>query len=179
MAAAPVVVIADTTVLSNFAAAGCLSLLHELLGEVYISTEVYAEVQDGLANGYLFYAGIDAHVHPLAADGWLRLTSLEGDAERRLFGNLPRSLHPGEASCLAVAALRGWALLSDDERARKAAGTLGVLVSGTLGVLVMAVRGGLLTLSEANALLGRMIRAGFRAPVSDLVDLVERPAALE
>jgi len=172
-------VIANTTILSNFAAVGRLDLLRDLLGEVYLTTEVYAEIQDGLAEGCDFYAGIEAFLHPLAADGWLKLTSLEGDDERRLFGRLPKALHHGEASCLAIAAVRDWALLSDDDRARKAAGDLGVIVSGTLGALTMAVRTGVLTLTEANVLLTRMIRAGYRSPFSNLVELMDKPGALE
>ena len=172
-------VIANTTILSNFAAVGRLDLLRDLLGEVYLTTEVYAEIQDGLAEGCDFYAGIEAFLHPLAADGWLKLTSLEGDDERRLFGRLPKALHHGEASCLAIATVRGWALLSDDDRARKAAGDLGVIVSGALGALTMSVRAGLLTLTEANALLSRMIQAGYRSPYSNLVELMDKPGALE
>jgi predicted nucleic acid-binding protein len=172
-------VIANTTILSNFASVSRLDLLRDLLGEVYITTEVYTEIQDGLAEGCDFYAGIETLLHPLAADGWLKLTSLEGDDERRLFGRLPKALHHGEASCLAIAAVRGWALLSDDDRARKVAGNLKVVVSGTLGVLAMSVRAGLLTLTEANALLTRMIRAGYRTPYSNLVELVDKPSALE
>ncbi len=167
-------VIANTTILSNFAAVGRLDLLRDLLGEVYTTTEVYAEIQDSLAEGCDFYAGIEAHLYPLAADGWLKLTSLEGDDERRLFGRLPKALHHGKASCLAIAAVRGWALLSDDDRARKAAGNLNLLVSGTLGALTMAVRAGLLTLIEANALLTRMIQVGYRSPYGNLVELMDK-----
>jgi predicted nucleic acid-binding protein len=41
-------VIANTTIVSNFAAVGQLGLLRDVLGRVFISTEVYAEIQDGL-----------------------------------------------------------------------------------------------------------------------------------
>jgi predicted nucleic acid-binding protein len=99
-------VIANTTIISNFAVAGRLDLLHQVLGRVFISTEVYAEIQDGLSADSVFYVGIEHHIHPFAPDGWLRLTTLEGDAELRLFGELPDALHRGEASCLAVAAHR-------------------------------------------------------------------------
>jgi predicted nucleic acid-binding protein len=54
-----------------------------------------------------------------------------------------------------------------------------VVVSGTLGVLAMSVRAGLVTLTEANALLMRMIRAGYRSPYSNLVELMDKPGALE
>ena len=51
-------VISNTTVISNFAAINQLELLRQLYGTVYLPTEVYAEIQAGLEEGYLFY-------HPL------------------------------------------------------------------------------------------------------------------
>jgi len=62
-------VIANTTIISNFAAVGRLDILRDLLGQVYITTDVYAEIQDGLIEGYDFYAGIESHIHPLSLDG--------------------------------------------------------------------------------------------------------------
>jgi predicted nucleic acid-binding protein len=165
-------VIANTTNLSNFAAAGRLDVLRHLLGELHISTDVYAEIQDGLAEGFLFYAGLDAHIHPFAADGWLRLTSPEGDDELGLLNRFPASLHRGEASCLAIAAHRGWALLTDDARARQAAQELNVTFSGTLGLLVQAVKASVFLLDEADALLNQMIRAGYRSPFTSLAELL-------
>jgi len=164
-------VIANTTVISNFAAVDRLDVLHSLLGEVHISTDVYAEIQDGLSEGFNFYAGIESHIHPLTPGGWLRLASMD-DEELRLFSQLPEALHRGEASCLAIAAKRGWAFLTDDARARKAAQELKVTHSGTLGVLVQAVKAGLLPSGEANSLLDRMIQAGYRSPFTTLAELL-------
>jgi predicted nucleic acid-binding protein len=164
-------VIANTTIISNFAAVGRLDVLRDLLGEVYISTEVYAEIQDGRTEGYDFYGGIEAHIHPLAPGGWLHLTSFQGDEELRLFNNLPPVLHRGEASSLAIAAQRGWAILTDDARARQAARELGVRLSGTLGVLIQAIKADLLSVDEANQLLGQMVELGYRSPYDDLTEL--------
>ncbi len=47
-------VIANTTIISNFAAMGRLDILRDLLGQLYITTDVYAEIQDGLIEGYDF-----------------------------------------------------------------------------------------------------------------------------
>jgi predicted nucleic acid-binding protein len=57
-------VIANTTIISNFAAVGQLGLLRDVPGRVFISTEVYAEIQDGLAADSGFYAGIGAACSP-------------------------------------------------------------------------------------------------------------------
>ena len=47
-------VIANTTIISNFAAVGKLELLHTLWSIVYISDQVYNEIQDGLLQGYSY-----------------------------------------------------------------------------------------------------------------------------
>ncbi len=163
-------VIANTTIISNFAAVGRLDVLRNLLGRLYITTDVFAEIQDGMAEGYDFYAGIESQIHPLPPDGWLHLTSLDGDEELRFFSRLPSALNRGEASCLAVASLRGWAFLTDDARARAAARECKVLVSGTLGILSKAVETELLSMDQADMLLNGMIQAGY-PPYSSLVEL--------
>jgi predicted nucleic acid-binding protein len=48
-------IISNTTVLSNFAAIDALEKLRELYDEVYLSTEVYKEIERGLEEGYVFY----------------------------------------------------------------------------------------------------------------------------
>jgi predicted nucleic acid-binding protein len=132
--------IANTTIISNFASVGRLDILRDLLGQLFITTEGYAEIQDGLAEGYEFYVGIESHMNPLAPDGWLHLTSLQDEEELRLFSNMPAALHRGEASSLAVAVRRGMAFLTDDARARAAARDLHIPVSGTLGILVCTIK---------------------------------------
>jgi predicted nucleic acid-binding protein len=82
-------------------------------------------------------------VHPLAEDGWLRLTGMRDEEELRTFGAVPRSLHGGEAACLAIALRRGWTLVTDDRAVRVEAAGLEVRVSGSIGCLVMAVERGL------------------------------------
>lgn len=165
-------VIANTTVISNLATVGRLDLLRDLLGKVYISTDVYAEIQDGLAEGCDFYAGIGSLIYPLTPSGWLCLTALSSDDELRVFGRLPTALHRGEASCLAIAEQRGRAFLTDDARARKVAQERNIITSGTLGVLVQAIKTELLPLDEANSLLERMIQAGYRSPYNNLAELL-------
>ena len=141
-------VIANTTVISNFAGIGRLDLLRQLYGNLYISAEVYEEIQTGIEEGYRFYATIPQLVHPLAAEGWIQLTGLAHEAELRPFSGLPSRLHRGEASCLAVAHNRGWLLLTDDRAARDEASRLGVRLSGSVGCLVLAVEHGLCTLQQ-------------------------------
>jgi len=111
--------IANTTVISNFAAIGQLDLLHRLFKRLYISTEVYEEIRAGLEEGYEFYTSVERVVRPLFEAGWIELTTMSGEAELRLFGTIPSKLHRGEASSLAIAKERGWLFLSDDTAARQ------------------------------------------------------------
>lgn len=165
-------VIANTTVISNFASIGQLELLQPLYTTLYISTEVYVEVLDGIDEGYSFYAGIGSVLHPFSDSGWIHLTSVTGHEELRLFGAMPAHLHPGEASCIAISHYRGWQFLTDDLAARRFANNLGVRVSGTLGCLVLATERSLCGLGQANGWLTQMIRHGFRSPVLDLARLL-------
>jgi len=164
--------IANTTVISNFAAVGRLDVLRSLLGQVRISTDVYAEIQDGRAEGCDFYDDIESCIHPLTPDGWLHLTTPTGDDELRLLGQLSSALHRGEATCLVIATHRGWAFLTDDALARKTARKLNVTTSGTLGILSQAIKANLISLDEANALLRQMIEAGYRSPHGNLAELL-------
>jgi len=95
--------IANTTVLSNFARVGRIDLLRAVLANLYIPTEVYAEIQAGLEEGYAFLSQVEAAISPLFEDGWIVLVALEGDAEFSLFGQISDNLHPGEAACLTIA----------------------------------------------------------------------------
>jgi hypothetical protein len=165
-------VIANTTVISNFAAVGRLDLIRGLLIEVCISTDVYGEIQDGITEGIEYYTGIEDHIYPFTLDGWLHLCPIQGDEELRLFNQLPAALHRGEASCLAIAAQRGWAFITDDSRARKAARALGISISGTLGLLIEAVKIDLLSASEADRLLDMMIALGYRSPHGTVSELL-------
>ena len=167
-------VISNTTVLANFAAIDALDSLQNLFGEVFLSTEVYQEIQRGLEEGYAFYSGIEKVLYPVNEAGWLRLTSLSTEHEVMIFSGLPGQLHAGEASCLAIAQQRSWLFLTDDKAARRQAVKRKVAVSGTLGCLVLGVEGDLWTLEQANEQLARIIDSGFFSPLRDLRELVKK-----
>lgn len=166
-------VISNTTVISNFAATGQLEVLRALYGHVFISTDVYAEIQEGLDEGYAFYGKVTNAVAPPNATGWIRLTGLQTEAELRYLGTLPRRLHKGETSCLAIAKVRDWLLLTDDMAARQEAHRLQIRLSGSLGCLVLAVERELCTLDMANTWLSDMLQQGYRSPVADLTPLMQ------
>lgn len=167
-------VIADTTVLSNFAQLARIEMLRQLFGEVHLAVEVYQEIQAGLEEGYSFYSCVDPILAPAQRDGWLHLTGLTSDEELALFATLPAQLHYGEASCLAIAKRRGWLFLTDDRAARTAAKARQVQVSGTLGCLVSGVERGLWTQPIAQSCLTTLLSLGFYSPTDDLAHLIRQ-----
>lgn len=161
-------IIIDTTVVSNFASIGQLDLLQQLYGSLYLSTEVYDEIERGREEGYRFYEGIEAFIFPFAEEGWLQLTGMINQEELRLFGELPSRLHSGEKSCLAIAYVRDLVVLTDDRAARKEAKRRQIPVSGTIGCLILAVKRDLCTLEQGNVWLNEMIQQGYCSPITNL-----------
>ncbi len=82
-------VIANTTVISNFACIKQLDILRQLHGTIYISVEVYEEIQTGLEEGYNFYAVLNQLIYPLTKSGWIKLTSMIDEQELYLFSEFP------------------------------------------------------------------------------------------
>jgi predicted nucleic acid-binding protein len=101
-------VITNTTTLSNFACIEQLDVLQQLYENINISVEVYGEIQQGLEEGYQFYAPLEKQIYPFEETGWVKLTNMIDEQEFRLLGELPKRLHLGEASSLAIAHHRDW-----------------------------------------------------------------------
>ena len=164
-------VIANTTIISNFASLGTLNLLRLCWPTLHISEQVFTEIQTGLEQGYTFYASIERILFPLAEDGWLKLTSMQTEAERVQYGKQLGKLHHGEASCLAIAHERNWMFLTDDKAARAAGKRLGIPISGTLGSLVRLIKQEQLAFDDAENMLKKLIANGYYAPVTSLSEI--------
>jgi predicted nucleic acid-binding protein len=148
----------DNTVMSNFAAVQRPDLLRLAFGDqLATSQQAFAELQAGVHRGKL----------PDLDWSWLPVWSLEA-MEVPHYHDFLRKLNGGEAACLAMALARRCRILTDDRDARETARRLRIPLSGTLGVLVRLVDIGVLSLDEADALLFRMIAAGYRSPVVSL-----------
>ncbi len=167
-------VIANTTVISNFASVGQLSLLRDLFERVEIPVEVLEEIEQGLDEGYRFYQAVKTVISPPAKSGWIHLTATLTEEELRLRWSLSSALHSGEASCIAIAKQRNWLLLTDDRRARREAKRLAVRTSGSIGCLIAAIEKGLCNVEQANIWLKEMIKFGYYAPVTDLTPFLKR-----
>lgn len=154
-------VLADTTVLSNFAQVGRQDLLRQAFPQLSVPGAVRQELAAGERLGLV----------PAGDWSWLGLVELSV-AENLRAVDLERYLQAGEAACLAVAEARGGLVLTDDSAARRLAGASGLRISGTLGALVRLVRRGVLSLEQADVLLTEMMARGYRSPVQSLRDLL-------
>jgi predicted nucleic acid-binding protein len=159
--------ISNNTVLSNFAVVNKLHLLKDAYEKIFISLEVYEEIDGGIRHKHLF----QKRTKQLADSGeWLLVTGLEGN-EEDLYNKLITQLHPGEASCLAIAINRKWAFMSDDKDARTLASFHKVPLSGTIGVFRYLIKKNFISTKEANDLLEQMIDDGYYSPVPRIEDI--------
>ncbi len=163
-------VILNTTVLSNFASVGALNLIKSLFGMVYTTHEVHEEILRGISRGYQYLEDID---HEMSFDetGWLRVIAIRSNTEHRLMDDLLKRLGMGESSCIAIAKSRKMIFLSDDRTARRIAKENGLRISGTIGILVRCVDKDIISFSESNVILTKMIEKGYRSPVNNLEEL--------
>jgi predicted nucleic acid-binding protein len=106
-----VIALLDNTVLSNFTTVERPDLVRLALGKDAVTSEAaWAELQAGIHIGKL-----------LPQDwSWLPVLSLTED-EKPLYNLLVQRLNAGEASCLAIAATRGYRIFTDDRDARELA----------------------------------------------------------
>ncbi len=151
-------VLLDTTVLTNFALVGLTSILKDLWGDQACTTaEVLEEYTAGVETGKL----------PLVE--WTQLQTIRLSSEEQLFGlqKFPH-LGAGERTCLVLAIVRHATLATDDQLARRTAKLHEIELIGTVGILKACVQSGVLSQLEAQRILEEMIAAGYYSPVLKL-----------
>jgi len=125
-----VIVISDTSAITNLAAIGHLQLLPQLYNQVTIPEAVYRELVD-----------IDPPVPgtlEVQTSCWLEVRQV---ANRKVVERLQNEvrLDPGESEAIALALdLRAELLLIDERRGRAEANRLGLRITGLLGILIEA-----------------------------------------
>lgn len=120
------IVVSDTSAISNLLAIGLEGILLDLFGEVLIPPAVELELMRWHSDLPMFLSV----VVPVRGDLMLSLSSL---------------LDPGETEAISLAVEIGASLLLIDERkGRSEATSLGLKTTGLLGVLLEAKRAGLL-----------------------------------
>jgi predicted nucleic acid-binding protein len=130
-----VIVIADTSVVSNLAIIGKAGLLPKIYGDIMVPTFVWEELQNG------------AKIHPVLdsvlREGWL-LTHVVNNLSA--VEALMLELDEGEAQAIVLAQeLHADLLLMDERHGRRVAERLGLNLTGLLGVLLQAKATGLIT----------------------------------
>lgn len=126
------IVISDTSVITNLAAIQHLPLLTQLYRQVIIPEAVYRELAD-------IDPPVPGTLEAQAAD-WLQVKTVTDLSIVQRLQNQVR-LDPGESEAIALALeLKADLLLIDERRGRAEADRLGVRITGLLGILVEAKR---------------------------------------
>ena len=122
------IVVSNTSPLTNLAAIGQFHLLHDLYGELHIADGVWAELNAG---GYR-WPGRDA----VAAAAWIQRHRVNNPA---LVALLQRDLDRGEAETIALALdLQADLVLLDEREGRRIAQRMGLSMIGVIGILLEA-----------------------------------------
>jgi len=142
-----ILVVADTSFLVNFLALNRMDLLRGLRAYAFhVPNHVVAEVE---------YENQRERLKTAIREGTLTGLEITDPAEIALYAELRQFLGDGESACLAVAATRRWVIATDEKRRlrREIFGRLGEeYLLNTPGAIVAALRAGILTVPEAEAI---------------------------
>lgn len=165
--APPKIVVADASVLINFANIDRFDLLGSLPKyEVVVPNEVGAEITRPV-QAERFTAAVVA--------GYLRFEDSTDPTEIALAAAIRQDLDIGEAACLAMAEHRGWSIACDERGSylNLALGRVGASrMLDTSGLIVHAVRSNVLTLSEADGLLLQLAQHKFVKPFTSFKEFL-------
>jgi predicted nucleic acid-binding protein len=121
-----VIVVSNTSPITNLAAVGQLEVLRQLYDKVLIPQAVYGELTFGGA--------IQPGGREVQTLQWIEIRQV---TDRVLVAALQVELDPGEAEAIALAVeLKADLLLLDERRGRAVASRLGLRFVGLLGVLI-------------------------------------------
>lgn len=122
------VIVSDTSPISNLAKVGQIRLMQQIYGRILIPRAVHVELLDP-------GAGATVNTAVQSAD-WLEVLLVEN---QELVSNLRTRVNVGEAEAIALAVeVEATRLIIDERLGRQAASTLGIKVTGALGILLVA-----------------------------------------
>jgi uncharacterized protein len=132
-----VIIVSDTSPITNLAAIAQLDLLHQLYGSVIIPQAVYHEM-----------VGVD-EVVPGAVEvqqlSWLQTIAVVNSQQVTEIQEKQDNIDLGEAEAIILSLeLKADLLLMDERRGRAVATSYGLNVTGLLGVLLQAKKQGLI-----------------------------------
>jgi len=143
------IIVSDTSPISNLAAIGQLHLLQKLYGTVMIPVAVYQEILNSGAT--------DTATLAVKNLDWIQVKSISNLAWLKTFQS---NLDPGEAEAIVLAMeLNADRLIVDERRGRQKAIHSGIKVIGLLGILLASKKQGLI--AEVKPLLDALIVHGF------------------
>lgn len=142
------IVVSDTSVITNLVQIDQLTLLKDLFGNIVIPQKVYDELTK-----------VPKQIDLIERLNWIEVKQI---SDRTHFDNLLRTLDPGEAEAIVLAIeLEADALLIDEKKGRKIAQEHGIIITGLLGILIIAKAENLI--SEVKPILDKLIfETGFR-----------------
>lgn len=132
------IIVSDTSPITNLAAIGQLDLLRQLYGSVIIPEAVYNEM-----------VGVNKIV-PGAVEvqtlSWIQTQTVVNSLQVTEIQENNESIHLGEAEAIILSIeMKADLLLMDERRGRIVATNYGINVTGLLGVLLQAKKQGLIT----------------------------------
>lgn len=132
------IVISNTSPISNLAAIGQLELLQQLYGNIIIPPAVYQELINS--------GDTDPATLAVQTLGWIQTQPV---LDRVLLETLQTNLDPGEAEAITLAVeIHADRLIIDERRGRNEAIRLGLQVTGLLGIVLAAKQQGLIPLVQ-------------------------------
>lgn len=157
------IVVSNTSPITNLAAIGQLSILRQIYGTLYIPEAVYRELREGEERG--------DHPHFLEIADWIQVRSVPPEA---LLSLAPYQLDRGEAEAIVLAQLMEADLLLIGERiGRRYARERNLRVVGVLGTLVAAKQRGII--DAVHPLLEQLRhKAGFYVSDQLLTEVLRR-----
>jgi predicted nucleic acid-binding protein len=130
------IIVSNTSPISNLAAIGQLTLLQQLYGNLFIPPKVYQEI---LACG-----STDPGTLALQTVDWIQVISV---TNFDLVDTLQKILDPGEAEAIALAVeLNADRLIIDERKGRNEAIKSRLQVTGLLGIVLAAKQKGIIPL---------------------------------
>ncbi|MBW4628429.1 MAG: DUF3368 domain-containing protein [Brasilonema octagenarum HA4186-MV1] len=146
------IIVSDTSVLSNLAAIEQLPLLQQLYNQVIIPEAVRNELSNASTE--------NINIRAVVALSWIEIRLVKNTVlVETLLHN--RELDQGEAEAIALALeLPAKRLLIDERLGRREATRLGIPITGVLGILIAAKTEGLLPLVKP-VMDNLIIKAGF------------------
>jgi len=154
------IVISDTSVITNLIQLDQLSLLQQLFGDIILPQKVFDELSK-----------VPDQIDIIEKTNWIEIKQI---SDRDHFEKLITTLDPGEAEAIVLAIeLKADALLIDEKKGRKIAQEYGIVITGLLGILIKSKAENLI--QEVKPILDKLIfEIGFRISPKLYRDILEK-----